>query len=373
MNPIHVPFLDLPRQHEPIHREILEAVLPLLESASYIGGPAVDAFETAFSAAHDGRPAVGLKSGTAALHLALEALGVGPGDEVIVPAFTFIATAATAVRLGATPVFVDVDDATACMDPEAMEHALTSRTRVVVPVHLYGHPAPVDRICERARNHGVAVLEDCAQSHLARWNGRPTGTFGEAAAYSFYPSKNLGAAGDAGAVVGADAALVDRVRQLANHGRAGRYEHAFVGWNERLDAVQAAVLTVKLRHLEAWTEARRRAAGRYRELLTAVRPFGEPLVLPETRAGAEPVHHLYVVRHPHRDVLLETLAAGGVAAGAHYPTTLPSQPAFAKLDLPAAHCPRAEAWAASCIALPLFPGITVEQQTRVAEVLASAR
>jgi dTDP-4-amino-4,6-dideoxygalactose transaminase len=298
----------------------------------------------------------------------MEAMGLEPGDEVLVPAFTFIATAASVVRAGGRPVFVDVDPDTACLDPEAAATALSGRTRMMIPVHLYGHPAPVPALGELAAGHGLRMLEDCAQSHLSTLDGVPTGTFGDAAAFSFYPSKNLGAAGDAGCVLTRDAETADRVRRLANHGRTDRYFHAYLGWNERLDAIQAAVLDVKLRHLPEWIEGRRRAAARYRELLAGLAPWGEPLRLPVERPGAVHVYHVYVVRHSRRDEIAAALAERGVGTATHYPTTLPRQPAFRALGLGEGSFPVSEEWARTCLSLPMFPEA---QQVRVAEALKS--
>jgi len=364
-----VPFLDLAAEHQALREEIAAALAPIFDGARFVGGDAVSTFEARFAALHGLPWAVGLKSGTAALHLGLEALGVGPGDEVLVPAFTFIATAAPVVRLGAVPRFVDVDPEVATLNPEAAAAAITPRTRAMIPVHLYGHPAPVDLLFDLAREHGLRVLEDCAQSHLATWRGRPCGSFGDAGAYSFYPTKNLGAAGDAGALVTADQELADRVRGLGNHGRADRYRHVFLGWNERMDAIQAAVLTVKLNHLAAWTEARRAAAARYQELLRDVAPYGEPLRLPVERDGARAVYHLYVARHSRRDAIADKLGKAGIDTATHYPLTVPEQPAFVDLGLGGGHFPVAEDWARHGLSLPLYPGITASQQERVAEAL----
>lgn len=373
MNPERVPFVDLASDHRRIAEEVNAALAPLFERAAFIGGDAVSGFEAAFAAAHDVPHCATVKSGTSALLLAMEALDAGRGTEVIVPAFTFIATASQIVMLGAKPVFVDVDPDTACMDPAAFEAAITPATKCVIPVHLYGQPAPMDAIVRIAERHNVQIVEDCAQSHLARLEGRSIGTFGDAAAFSFYPTKNLGAAGDAGAVISRRGDVVDRVRKLANHGRAGRYDHDFLGWNERLDAIQAAVLHVKLRHLCDWTEQRRAAAARYRELLAGLAPWGEPLTVPVERPGATHVYHLFVVRHPRRDDLQKALAEKGIDTGTHYPTTLPAQPAFKSLGYGEGRFPNSEAWAATCLALPMFPGITAAQQERVADAIRSLR
>ncbi len=366
-----VPFLDLAALHHELENELLDAVRPLLRDARFVGGDPVASFERNYAARHDVPHAVSVKSGTAALQLALEAMGLGPGDEVLVPAFTFIATAASVVRAGARPVFVDVEPETAGMDPAAARAAITPRTRAMIPVHLYGHPADMKALLPVAAEHGLRVLEDCAQSHLATLDGRLTGTMGDAGAFSFYPSKNLGAAGDAGCVITRDGELAAKVRGLANHGRTDRYHHGYLGWNERLDAIQAAVLDVKLRHLPAWTAERRAAASRYRDLLRDAAPWGEPLALPVERPGAEPVYHLYSVRHPRRDDLAAGLAARGIGTATHYPEILPAQPAFVEMGLGKGSWPASDEWARTCLSLPMFPGITAAQQERVAEAVRS--
>ena len=360
-----VPFLDLASLHRRLAPEILETLKPLVESASFIGGDPVQQFEASFAAAFEAEHAVGLKSGTAALHTALSALGVGAGDEVIVPAFTFIATASVVPHLGAVPVFVDVDPRTAGMDTALAEAAMTPRTKAVIPVHLYGHPVNMDPLLEAARKRGVPVLEDCAQSHLATYRGRVTGTLGDAGAFSFYPTKNLGAAGDAGACLTQTADLAESIRSLANHGRETHLLHRRLGWNERLDAVQAAVLNVKLRHLRDWTEERRALAARYRELLEGAAPWGEPLRLPVEAEHSTHVYHLFVTRHGQRDRLSQALQDAGIGTAKHYPVAIPHQPAFGV----SGSWPEAEAWADTCLALPLYPGLAAEDQVHIAETI----
>jgi dTDP-4-amino-4,6-dideoxygalactose transaminase len=368
-----VPFIDLAAPHRALEPEILDALLPLLRSAAFIGGDPVRRFEHAFAELHGSPHAVTTKSGTSALILALKAMGVGPGDEVIVPAFTFIATAAAVALVGATPVFVDVDPETACLVPDAVGLALTQRTRAVIPVHLYGHPASMTELLALARDCELKVLEDCAQSHLATWQGRMTGTLGDAAAFSFYPTKNLGAAGDAGAVLTSDPDLATRIRQLANHGRSEHTLHVEIGENERLDAIQAAVLSVKLRHLPEWTESRRRLAARYRERLQGSAPWGEPLRLPVERPDARHVYHLFTVRHSRRDAIAAALREAGIGTAIHYPLTVPAQPAFRDRVTPARAWPEAERWAATCLSLPLYPELTEDRQDRVIACLQAIR
>jgi len=366
-----VPFIDLPAQHQALESELLEVLVPIIRRAGFIGGEPVNGFEKAFAEVHGIPRAVSVKSGTAALQLGLQALGVRPGDEVLVPAFTFIATAAAVVHAGARPVFVDVDPETACMDPAATAAAVTAKTRALLPVHLYGHPADMDPLLALARSHDLRVLEDCAQSHLGTLDGRMTGTMGDGGAFSFYPSKNLGAAGDGGCFITARDEIADKVQGLANHGRTDRYHHGYLGWNERLDAFQAAVLEIKLRYLPGWIEARRRVAARYTELLAGVAPWGEPLVLPTERPGAVHVYHLFVLRHSRRDEIAEALGAQGIGTATHYPLPLPEQPAFHDLDMGGGSFPVSESWAKTCLSLPLFPEITEAQQERVVAALKS--
>jgi len=361
-----VPFIDLAAAHRKLEPEILDAVLPLLRHAAFIGGDPVRDFERDFAAMHYTSCAVTTKSGTSALSLALLAMGIGPGDEVIVPAFTFIATASAVVTLGAVPVFVDVDAETGCMVPDAVGLALSERTRAVIPVHLYGHPAPMTALLKLAKKCELRVLEDCAQSHLAVCDERMVGTLGDAAAFSFYPTKNLGAAGDAGLVLTSDLELAARVRRLANHGRSEHYVHVEIGQNERLDAFQAAILSVKLKHLAEWTSRRRALAGRYTGALKECAPFGEPLQLPVELPGARHVYHLYTVRHPRRDAIASALREAGIGTAIHYPLTVPAQPAF---GTQAGQWPNAERWAATCLSLPLYPDLSDAQQDRVIEAL----
>lgn len=362
-----VPFLDLAAVHRELECDILAALRPLVRSAGFIGGEPVAAFEAAFAAALGARRVVSAKSGTSALRLALAAMGVGPGDRVVVPAFTFVATASAVLHTGGVPVFADVEAETGTLDPQAAAAALSPEVKALLPVHLYGHPAAMGPLLDLAAARGLSVLEDCAQSHLARLDGRTTGTLGRAGAFSFYPTKNLGAAGDAGCVSTGDDDLAERVRAAANHGRSDPMTHRTPGYNERLDAFQAAVLGVKLPHLAGWTGERRRGADRYRELLGGVAPWGEPLLLPVEQPGAEHVYHLFVVRHSRREAIREALERRGIGTAVHYPRTVPAQPAFAALA--AGRFPRAEAWAATCLALPLYPGMPAAHQERVVEAL----
>jgi len=331
-------------------------------------GPQVKAFEGAFAAWCGVGHCAGVASGTAALDLVLRGLGVGPGDEVITVAHTFIATAEAISAVGARPVFVDIDPQTYTMDPQALAAAITPRTRAILPVHIYGQPADMDAINAIAARHKLPVVEDAAQAHGATWNGVRAGALGTAACFSFYPGKNLGAYGDAGAVTSADAALAGQVRLLRNHGRHSKYLHEVKGFGERIDTLQAAILSAKLPYLDEWTAARRRLAARYGELLADC-----DVVLPYVAPQAESAWHLYVIRTPQkdalRDALLDHLQAHGIGAGVHYPVPLHLQPAYADLGYRAGALPVSEEVAATCLSLPLYPEMSEAQQERVAAVI----
>jgi dTDP-4-amino-4,6-dideoxygalactose transaminase len=367
---MRLPLVDLSRQYDSLKDEIDRALLQAAASTDYVLGEEVDRFEEEFAAYCGTRHCVGLASGTAAVQLALEALGVSEGDEVIAPANSFIASVVPVLRLGATPVLVDCDEATATLDVEQVSAAVTSRTRAVLAVHLYGQPADVDPLLEICAEHGLDLVEDACQAHGARYRGRRVGGLGRVATFSFYPAKNLGALGDAGAVTTDDADLAERIRLLRDHGQSRRYEHVVPGWNERLDTIQAAVLRVKLRRLDGWNELRRAHAQAYERLLE-----GSDVVTPEAAEWAEHVWHLYVVRTPLRDGLRAALAEQGIATGLHYPVPLHLQPALARLGHGAGDFPRAEAWADELLSLPMFPelaGTEVEQVARAVAELASA-
>jgi dTDP-4-amino-4,6-dideoxygalactose transaminase len=357
-----IPLVDLKAQYRSIRDEIDAAIQRVIDSAGFIMGPEVQAFERAFAATCEVEHCIGVSSGTAALMLALRALGIGPGDEVITVAHTFIATAEAICAVGARPVFVDIDPHTYTLDPAALAAAITPATRAVIPVHIYGQPADMTGINEIAAAHSLTVIEDAAQAHGATWQGRKAGTLATLGCFSFYPGKNLGAYGDAGAITTDDAALAEQLRLLRNHGRRSKYLHEQIGFGERLDTLQAAILHAKVAHLEAWTAARRRLAARYSEQLAHCE-----LVLPAVAPHAEPAWHLYVVRTPRRDALLEHLKAHGVEAGIHYPVPLHRQPAFAAFDYPA--LPVTEAVAATCLSLPLYPELTDVQQDRVIDLV----
>lgn len=356
-----IPLVDLQAQYHSIRDEIDGAVRRVIENAQFIMGPDVAAFEQEFAAWCGAPHCVGVGSGTAALELTLRALGVGPGDEVVTVAHTFIATAEAISATGATPVFVDIEPHTYNLDPALLEAAITPRTRVIMPVHLYGQPADMTRICAIAQQYGIAVVEDAAQAHGASWAATTVGCLGDAACFSFYPGKNLGAYGDAGAVVTSDAALAAQVRSLRNHGRQSKYLHDQIGFGHRIDTLQAAVLRAKLPHLSRWTEARRHLAARYNTLLAEC-----GVTLPAVAADGNPVWHLYVIRTPERDSLLKALEARGIGAGVHYPVPLHLQPAYAHLGYAKGSLPVTEEVAGTCVSLPLYPEMSESQQDEVA-------
>jgi UDP-N-acetyl-3-dehydro-alpha-D-glucosamine 3-aminotranferase len=360
-----IPFLDLTRQHRILHGELMDAVERVLASSRFILGPEGQALETELAALARVRHGIGLGSGTDALRLALTAVGVGPGDEVITPAFSFVASASTIVMAGAQPVFVDIDPVTYALDPDALESALTRRTRAIVVVHLYGHPAPIDRIAEVARRRGVPLVEDAAQAIGASWDDRPIGGWGDVACLSFYPTKNLGACGDGGLLLTGRDDVAEHVRRLRHHGDTGRYHHVELGYCSRLDEIQAAMLRVKLRHLEAWNVARRRLAARYRKLLA-----GLPLGLPHEHPRAQPIYHQFVVRHPRREAFIKALADLGVGTMVHYPLPVPGQPLFG-LD-GEKRWPHSWRAAREVLSLPCYPEMTDEEVEGVAAAVRTA-
>jgi dTDP-4-amino-4,6-dideoxygalactose transaminase len=355
-------MVDLRAQYRRIRAEVDEAVARVIESAQFIRGEDCALFEKEFAAYCGVAHACGVANGTDALTLALRALGVGPGDEVVTVANTFAATVEAILWNGARPVFVDVDSDTFTMDPGAIEAALTPRTRVILPVHLYGHPADMAAIVAVADRHGLRVLEDAAQAHGAAVGERRAGGLAHAACFSFYPGKNLGAYGDAGMVVSDDAEVVARVREIAEHGSVKKYEHRVPGTNSRLDTLQAAVLRVKLRHLSAWDEERRLRVAAYAAALEGV----PTLTLPRERRGFRSAWHLYTVRATERDALREKLGRRGIATAVHYPRPLHLQPAFASLGGRPGDLPVSEQLCREVLSLPLYPEMPFESVEAVA-------
>ncbi len=364
---MNIPFIDLEAMHDEVRDELDDVWRRISRSGRFIGGEAVENFEREWARYCNTGHCVGVGSGTAAVELALTALGIGRGDEVIVPANTFIATAAAAVATGAEVVFVDVDPATLLVTPDIVARAITPRTAAVIVVHLYGQTADMDGIDATASSAGIAVVEDAAQAHGALWRGRKAGGLSHLGCFSFYPGKNLGAFGDAGAVVTDDGALAERIRRLSNHGRApdDPHCHDIVGANHRLDALQAAVLSVKLKRLDAWNAGRRRAADAYAAALA-----GLPLRLVETAPGASSSHHLAVVQTPYRDELRRALAAEGISTSVHYPIPCHQQAAFSTAR--ERSLPVVEAAARRILSLPLYPHLTDAQIGRVADVVTRA-
>lgn len=362
---MNVPFLDLKLQYENLKNEVLPAITATLDSTQFILGKAVEDFEKRFAAAHGMKHCIAVGSGTDALHLVLWAKDIGPGDEVITVAHTFIATSEAINMVGATPVFVDVDPKTYTMDPDKLEKAITSRTKAIIPVHLYGQPAAMDRIMEIANRHNLIVIEDACQAHLAAYDGRPVGQFGLAAAFSFYPGKNLGAYGEAGGVTTNDDGLAQMIRMLRDHGQFKKYHHTRWGHNYRMDGIQGAVLGVKLNHLESWTEGRRRNAGIYAAKLRGV---GD-LVLPHEDARAKHVYHLYVVQTTFRDKLQAHLGTKGVGTGLHYPIPLHLQDAYKNLGYTKGQFPVTEQVASHGLSLPMFAELTENQIDHVVSAI----
>ena len=361
--PRPIPFVDLKAQLARIRPEIDEAVARVLASAAFVGGEDVRELEREFAAFCGTTDACAVANGTDALHLALRAYGVGLGDEVVTVANTFIATGEAVLLAGAKPVFVDVDPSTHTMDPEKLEAAITPRTKLVLPVHLYGHPADMTAIGEAAARHGLPVLEDAAQAHGAEWRGRRAGALGHAACFSFYPTKNLGAFGDAGMVTSSDPDFIARVRQIANHGAgAHRYDNVVLGTNSRLDSLQAAVLRVKLRHLPRWNAERRERAAAYSTALDGV----AGVVLPREREGARSAWHLYTVRVQERDALAAHLQSHGIGTAVHYPRPIHLQTAMAEAGGRSGDLPVSEQLSREVLCLPLYSELPLADVERVA-------
>jgi dTDP-4-amino-4,6-dideoxygalactose transaminase len=360
-----VPFLDLQAQYRGIRAEIIDAIIDVADSTRYALGPQVADFEERFAQYTGTNHCVAVNSGTSALHLALIAAGVGPGDEVITVPMTFIATTWAVSYVGATPVFVDVDPETYTMDPNQVEARITPKTRAILPVHLYGQPADLAPLLDIGDRYGIPVIEDAAQAHGAAYRERSAGSWGLLGCFSFYPGKNLGAAGEGGAVVTNDAAIADRLRALRDHAQSERYRHEELGFNYRMDAMQGAVLGVKLRHLDSWITSRRTHAAAYREVLA-----GLPLQLPTESTDRRHAWHLYVVLHPERDRLQVELAAAGVSTGLHYPIPVHLQRAYAHLGYRVGDFPVTEQVAAECLSLPMYPELTRDQVESVASALS---
>jgi len=362
-----IPFLDLQAQYRSIARDLDTAVLEVLRSGEYVLGRSVTEFEANFANYCGAREAVALNSGTSALHLALLAAGVRPGDEVVTVSMTFVATVAVIRYAGATPVLVDIDPVTWTMDPAALEQAITPRTKAIVPVHLHGRLADMKTIMAIASRHGIAVIEDAAQAHGAEIDGKRAGTFGEIGCFSFYPGKNLGACGEGGAVVTNRPELASTIRQLRDWGQAGKYNHERLGFNYRMDAVQAAVLNVKLKHLPEWTRRRQSIAALYDSGLE-----GSGVATPAKPRAGEHVYHVYAIRHADRDRLRSELSESGIATGVHYPRPVHLQPAFMGLGYGAGDFPASETLARESLSLPMYPELGEAAVRSVCRALQSS-
>jgi dTDP-4-amino-4,6-dideoxygalactose transaminase len=360
-----VPYADLHLQYQSIKSEIDAAVAAVIRDSAFIRGPYVDAFEREFAVAVDASHCISCANGTDALYIAMVALKVKPGDEVITTAHSWISTSAMITHAGATAVFCDTDAQTFTIDPAAIESAITPRTVGIIPVHLYGQPADMDAIMAIARRYKLWVIEDCAQAHLARFKDQQIGTFGDAATYSFYPGKNLGAMGDAGAIVTGRSELAERMAMLARHGGLVKHQHRIEGINSRLDGLQAAILSAKLPHLARWTKARQAAAELYDSGLNQI----ENVVIPQVAPNRTHVYHLYTIQHPQRDKLAAYLNAGGVQTAINYPVALPFLEAYRRLGHRPEQFPNASRHQSRILSLPMFAEITAQQQETVVDLI----
>jgi dTDP-4-amino-4,6-dideoxygalactose transaminase len=352
-----VPFLDLHSQYENIRDEIAAAIQQVFDSSAFVGGTFVERFEDEFAGFCGCRYAVGVSSGTSALWMTLLGLGVGPGDEVITVPNTFIATAEAISMCGARPVFVDVDEQSYTMNAALLDKAVTPRTKAIIPVHLFGQPADMDPIIGFAESHKLHVIEDACQAHGSVYKGRPVGTMGIAGCFSFYPGKNLGAYGEAGAAVTSDSVLAEKIRMLRDHGQTRKYYHAMIGWNGRMDGIQGAVLSVKLKYLSRWNDARRRHAAAYDRLLAGL----NEIILPREMDYARHVYHIYAVRTSKRDELVDFLAERGITCLTHYPLPIHMQDAYRSFDLDRGNFPISEKCAGELLSLPMYPQLAENQ------------
>jgi dTDP-4-amino-4,6-dideoxygalactose transaminase len=359
-----VPFVDLKAHHKPIEADIAEAIARVLRNTSFVQGPEVKAFEEAFAKYLGVEHCVAMNSGTSALHLALLGLGIGPGDEVITVSHTFIATSEAISAVGARPVFVDVDPVTYTMDPQQVEKAITPRTKALLPVHLYGNLADMDALLAIARRHDLALVEDACQAHGAHYKGRMAGSMGTAGCFSFYPSKNLGSCGEGGAMVTNDAKLAQKARMLREHGAIVKYEHAFPGYNFRMEGIQGAVLATKLPHLDGWNDRRRALAQRYHERLA-----GHAVILPKETANSRHIYHLYVIQAEDREALRKQLGERGIETGLHYPIPLHLQEAYASLGYRVGDFPITERLTQHILSLPMYPEMSLEAADYVADAV----
>ncbi|MEH7118602.1 DegT/DnrJ/EryC1/StrS family aminotransferase [Neobacillus vireti] len=359
-----IPFLDLPAQYYSIKDEVMSAVKQIFENCAFIGGKEVERFEKSFAHYCQSAHCIGVGNGTDALWLTLNAMDIGPGDEVILPANTFIATAEAITAVGAVPVFVDHDKETYTINTTAISDRITEKTKAIMAVHLYGQPADMDPILKIAADHGLKVIEDAAQAHGAEYKGQRAGSIGDAACFSFYPGKNLGAYGDGGAVVTNDQILADKIRLLSQHGSKVKYHHEIAGYNSRLDGIQAAILNVKMKYIEQWTEARRKNATLYRNLLK-----DSSIVLPAERENCRHVYHLFVIRVKNREAVQNHLLSRGIQTGIHYPTPLHLTQAYKSLGIPEGTFPLSEEYAHDLLSLPMYAELSNEQIREICAAL----
>ncbi len=364
---MNVPFLDLKSQYLSIKSEIDSAIQQVIEKTAFAGGPFVETFEKQFAVYCNCEHGIGVSSGTSALWLALLGLGIGAGDEVITTPNTFIATAEAISYAGATPVFVDIDETSYNIDPNLLAAAITPKTKAIIPVHLFGQMADMTAICEIAREHNLYVIEDASQAHGAMHRGKKAGEFGHAACFSFYPGKNLGAYGEAGGIVTNDGELAQKIKMYRDHGQSQKYYHEYVGWNGRMDGIQGAVLSVKLKHIDQWNDARRAHAKQYDALLAEIPAIVSPVEIPD----AKHVYHIYAIRANNRDSIIEEMKARNVFCGIHYPVPLHLQNAYKYLGYTAGDFPVAERCSNEYISLPMFPELTDESVAHVAKLLMS--
>ena len=365
-----VPFLNLRAAHDPLQAEIMAAIQQVIDSSAFAGGSFVAKFDEEFAAYCHTKFSIGLGHGTEALWLPLLALGVGPGDEVITVPATFMATAEAISYCGAKPVFVDIEDSTYTMNPALLEKAITPRTKAIIPVHLFGQVADMDPILEIANRHGIPVIEDACQAHGAEYKGRRAGSIGIAGAFSFYPGKNLGAMGEAGATTTNDAGLKKKVETLRDHGQAKKYYHSMIGWNARMDGMQGAILSIKLKHLDRGNEGRRANAALYQKLLAGEKN----IIVPQEAPGRKHVYHLFAIRTKNRDAVIDALAKRSIHCGIHYPIPVHLQDAYKHLGLGRGSFPVSERCADEFISLPMFPELTSDQvETVVSELKIAVR
>jgi dTDP-4-amino-4,6-dideoxygalactose transaminase len=362
---MNIPFLDLKAQYQSIYNEVNRAIQEVLDNTAYAGGPFVKEFEKNYAKYCDCEYAIGVSSGTSAIWLALLALEIGPGDEVITVPNTFIATVEAISFTGAKPVFIDIDERTYNIDPAKLESAITSKTKAIIPVHLYGQMADMDPIIAIAKQHNLYVLEDGAQAQGAKYKGKKAGSLGDVGCFSFYPGKNLGAYGEAGAVVTNNSQIAERVQILRDHGQPKKYYHDYIGWNGRMDGIQGAVLNVKLKYIDQWNQKRRDHAKQYSQQLSEI----NELTLPFIPEFAEPIFHIYAIRAPKRDALIESLKEKQIYCGIHYPVPVHLTKAYRSLNLPKGSFPVAEQIADEELSLPMFPELTNDQIRYVADAL----